>query len=61
MRSISYNSEGYFDPTAGAAIINIMREELRRERVYRASCRPREAPGYYPFKEAFEHADYIPS
>ena len=63
MRSIFYNSEGYFDPTAGAAIINIMREERRRrrERVYRAPVKPRETPGYYPFKEAFEHANFISS
>jgi len=61
MRQLYYNVEHYPDPTAYEALINIMREELRRERVNRAPCKPREAPGYYPFKEAFEHANYIPS
>ena len=43
--------------------MNIMREERlrRRPRVYRSPVKPREAPGYYPFKEAFERENYIPS
>ena len=43
--------------------MNIMREERRRRRprVYRSPVKPREAPGYYPFKEAFEYANFIPS
>ena len=57
------NSEHYPDPTAYEALMNIMREERRHRRpcVYRAPVRPREAPGYYPFKEAFEHANFISS
>ena len=60
---IYYNAEHYPDPTAGQAIANIMREERRRRRprVYRYPIRPREAPGHYPFKEAFEDANFIPS
>jgi hypothetical protein len=58
-----YNAEHYPDPTAYEAIMNVMREERRRRRprVYRAPVKPRETLGYYPFKEAFENADYIPS
>jgi len=42
-----YNGEGYYDPTAGAALANIEREERRnrKPRVYRAPYRPRETPG----------------
>jgi len=63
MRKYFYNAEHYPDPTAYEALINITREERRRrrERVCRAPCRPRETPGYYPFKEAFENANFIPS
>lgn len=63
MRQLYYNAEHYPDPTAYEALMNIMREERlrRRPRVYRSPVKPREAPGYYPFKEAFERENYIPS
>ena len=50
MRGNYYNGEGYYDPTAGAALDNIEREERRnrKPRVYRAPCRPRETPGNKP-------------
>jgi hypothetical protein len=38
MRNSYYNSEGYYDPTAGAAIANIVREERRINR------KPRKKP-----------------
>jgi len=42
MRNHYYNGEGYYDPTAGAALDNIMREERRnrKPRVYRAPSKP---------------------
>ena len=63
MHHLFYNGEHYPDPTAYEALLNIMREERlrRRPRVYRSPVRPREAPGYYPFREAFENASFIPS
>jgi hypothetical protein len=62
MHKYFYNGEHYPDPTAYEALLNIMREERRRApRVYHAPVKPREAPSYYPFKEAFENANYIPS
>ena len=62
MRKFYYNASHCPDPTAYEALINITREERRRKpRVYRTPVKPREVPGYYPFKEAFEHANYIPS
>ena len=63
MSKMYYNHEHYPDPTAGEAIANIMREERRRARSrrYNGPVKPREAPGYFPFKEAFENANYIPS
>ena len=58
-----HNHEHYHEPTAGQALENITREERRRRRprVYRAPVKPREAPGYRPFEEAFEHAGFISS
>ena len=37
-----YNGEGYYDPTAGAALENIEREERRnrKSRVYHAPSKP---------------------
>ena len=37
-----YNGEGYYDPTAGAALANIEREERRNRppRVYHAPAQP---------------------
>jgi len=46
-----YNGEGYYDPTAGAALENIEREERRnrkpraKPRVYHAPCKPDAKPG----------------
>ena len=62
MKNSYRNHEHYHDPTAGQALDNVMREERRRRRprVYRAPVKPREAPGYFPFKEVLENAD-IPS
>jgi len=41
-----YNGEGYYDPTAGAALANIEREERRnrKPRVYRAPAEPDAKP-----------------
>ncbi|MCL2301534.1 MAG: hypothetical protein FWC27_15445 [Firmicutes bacterium] len=55
MRNIFYNSEHYPDFTAGAAIVNVMREENRRRRRRRPKnrypCKPREVPAHRPFEE----------
>jgi len=59
MRKLYYNAEHYPDPTAYYALINIIREERRINRRRRRPRKPRD--GYYPFREAFEHANYIPS
>jgi len=56
MRKFYYNAEHYPDPTAYYALLNIIREERR---INRRPRKPRD--GYYPFKEAFERANYIPS
>ena len=41
-----YNGEGYYDPTAGAALENIEREERRnrKARVYHAPAKPNAKP-----------------
>jgi hypothetical protein len=45
-----YNGEGYYDPTAGAALENIEREERRnrKPRVYHTHSKPGETPGSKP-------------
>jgi hypothetical protein len=58
-----YNAEHYPDPTAYEALMNIMREERQRalSRRYDGPVRPRETPGYFPFKEVFERENFIPT
>ena len=59
MHHLFYNGEHYPDPTAYYALLNLMREERRINR--RPRCPRKSHDGYYPFKEAFERANYIPS
>ena len=59
MRDLYYNASHCADPTAYEALINITREE---QRINRKRSRPRKpSDDYYPFREAFENANYIPS
>jgi len=61
MRNMYYNASHCADPTAYSALVNITREERRRNRRCRSRSRcqskPRKTPGYYPFKEAFERQE----
>ena len=56
-KSNYYNGEGYYDPTAGAALDNIEREERRnrnknrKPRVYHTHSKPGETPGSKPHEQ----------
>jgi len=57
-KSNYYNGSGYYDPTAGAALYNIEREERRnrKPRVYHAPAKPNVKPGQKAVKEALEQS-----